>query len=88
MSNDFTLIECHPPMPIDPFAAHGFGQEPELRRQLEQLDAEQLKDIIAEHGMDRAKLAMRWKTCARLIDLIVETVAARAKKGDAFRKGP
>jgi hypothetical protein len=71
---------------IDPFSTHAAGGVSGLREALEQLDVEQLKDIVAEHGMDRQKLAMKWKTPARLIDLIVETVSARAKKGDAFRR--
>jgi len=49
------------------------------------LNIEQLKDMVAEHGMDQAKLAMKWRTSDRLVDLIASTVAARARKGDAFR---
>lgn len=74
------------PGPVDPFAVHESGGQQKLRLELEQLDVEQLKDIVAEHGMDRTKLAMKWKTPGRLIELIVETVVARAKKGDAFRQ--
>lgn len=48
------------------------------------LSVEELKDIVAEHGMDSAKLAMRWKKPAKLIDLIVAKVDARARKGYAF----
>ena len=50
-----------------------------------ELDTEQLKDIVAEHGMDTAKLAMKWKSSERLIEFIVSTVEARADKGRAFR---
>lgn len=57
----------------------------DLKQKLEQLDVEALKDIIAEQGMDRSKLAMKWKSKERLVDLIVSTVASRAQKGDAFR---
>lgn len=72
---------------IDPFARFREGEET-LRNELEKLDVEQLKDIIAEHGMDSAKLAMRWKSRERLTDLIVKTVASRSRKGDAFRSRP
>lgn len=34
--------------------------------------------------MDRAKLAMKWQTPERLIDLIVNQTAIRSRKGEAF----
>ena len=72
------------PGPFDPMEA--FRQRPDdLRKRLMDLDLEQLKDIVAEHGMDRAKLAMKWKSKDRLVDLIMTTVKSRATKGDAFR---
>ena len=74
-----------PPGPVDPFELYERG-EGELRRQLLQLDVEQLKDIIAEHAMDRDRLAMKWKTPQRLIERIVETVKSRVAKGEAFRR--
>ena len=40
--------------------------------------------MIAEHGMDRDKLAMKWKTPDRLIERIVDTVRSRSAKGDVF----
>jgi hypothetical protein len=70
---------------IDPFAVFADGGEEGVRRSLSQLSVEQLKDIVAEHGMDRSKLAMKWKTSDRFVDLILETVATRSRKGDAFR---
>lgn len=73
------------PGQIDPFAVYSSGGEEELRRQLATLSVEQLKDVVAEHGMDQAKLAMKWKTPDRLIDHIVGRVRDRAAKGDAFR---
>jgi hypothetical protein len=73
-----------PPGPFDPYEAYGDGEET-LRRALDPCDVDQLKDIIAEHGMDHDRLALKWKTPERLIERIVETVAARARKGDAFR---
>jgi hypothetical protein len=48
------------------------------------LDLEQLKDVVAHHQMDRAKLAMKRQTPERLIDLIVAQTASRAHKGEAF----
>ena len=73
------------PGPVDPFELYERG-ESELRLQLRELDTEQLKDIIAEHAMDRDKLAMKWKTPDRLIERIVETVKSRVAKGEAFRR--
>jgi hypothetical protein len=72
------------PSALDPFAAYAEG-EPTLRARLGELSVDQLKDIVAEHGMDPSKLAMRWKTPGKLIDLIATTVRDRAEKGDAFR---
>lgn len=74
------------PGPVDPFDIYDRGGETELRKELGRLDLERLKDIVAEHGMDRTKLAMKWRTTDRLIGLIAETVDARARKGDAFRQ--
>jgi hypothetical protein len=56
-----------------------------LRGRLASLDIEQLKDIVAENGMDQRKLAMKWKTADRLIDLIVTTAQSRVVRGDVFR---
>ena len=56
-----------------------------LRRELASLDIEQLKDIIAENGMDQRKLAMKWKSADRLTDLIVTTAQGRVVRGDVFR---
>lgn len=68
---------------------HVYRETPEdLRPKLEQIGIDELKDIVAEHGMDRSKLAMKWKSKDRLIELITETIASRSQKGDAFRKGP
>lgn len=69
---------------LDPFAAYAAGKE-RLRESLAALNVEQLKDIVAGYSMDSARLALKWKTPERLIDLIVSTVETRLKKGDAFR---
>ena len=74
-----------PPGVIDPFVIHTEAGEDELRKQLGNLDLEQLRDILAEHRLDHDRLAMKWKDPSRVIDRIVERVAARAAKGSAFR---
>ena len=71
---------------FDPFVIHGHDGPEILRQRLGELSVEQLKDIIAEHGMDRDKLAMKWKTPDRLIERITTTVNSRAQKGDVFRR--
>jgi hypothetical protein len=58
-----------------------------LRQSLAPLNLEQLKDIIADYGMDPSKLAMKWKTPKRIIDRIVEVSLGRAAKGDVFLRG-
>jgi hypothetical protein len=73
------------PSAVDPFVLYAEGEDV-LRERLAQLDVEQLKDIVAEHGMDQARLAMKWRTADRLIDLVVNTVRDRSRKGDAFRR--
>lgn len=73
------------PGAIDPFAAYAEGGEPALREALQRLDLDQLRDIVAEHGMDNDRLAMKWKDAQRVIDRIVERVVARSAKGSAFR---
>jgi hypothetical protein len=73
------------PAPLDPYAEYALGEE-SLLYKLHQLDVESLKNIVAQYGMDRSKLVMKWKTSDRIIDHIVATVRARAQQGDAFRK--
>ncbi len=72
------------PGALDPFEIFPQGEHV-LRDRLGPLTPDQLKDIIAEHGMDTTKLALKWKNRDRLIDLIVGTVRDRLAKGDAFR---
>ena len=72
------------PAVLDPVALAKDGEEL-LRSQLASLNIEQLRDIVAEHGMDQGRLVMRWKTAARVIEKIVEISTGRARKGDAFR---
>jgi len=74
--------------PWDPFAVYAEQGEEALRERLAALDLEQLRDIIAEHGMDTDRLAMKWRDPSRLVNRIVERVIDRAAKGDAFRAAP
>ena len=71
---------------VDPFGLLSVG-EAHLRAQLANLDIEQLKDVVAEYGMDTSRLALKWKSRERLTDFIVMTVVARTRKGDVFREG-
>lgn len=72
-----------PPGQFDPFEVYTEG-EARLRRRLAELDEDQLKDIIAEHSMDTARAAMKWKDKERLVSHIVTMVAQRSRKGEVF----
>jgi hypothetical protein len=75
------------PGPWDPFVVFAEVGADGLRDRLTQLDLEQLRDIVAEHGMDADKLAMKWKDPSRVVERIVERVMSRSEKGSAFRSG-
>jgi hypothetical protein len=70
---------------LDPVALAAQGEEA-LRNRLAALTLDQLKDIVADHGMDRDRLVMKWRKPNRVIDRIVEVSISRAHKGDAFRQ--
>ncbi|MDE0199695.1 MAG: hypothetical protein OXK78_15935 [Caldilineaceae bacterium] len=72
------------PPSVDPFALYEKSED-HLRHALAELSLDQLKDIVAGHRMPQLTLALKWKTPARLVELIVETVKTRSHKGDAFR---
>ncbi len=72
-----------PPI-LDPVELVSQG-EPVLREQLNPLTVEQLKDIVAGHGMDPSKLVMRWKSRDRITDHIVQMAVTRSQKGNVFR---
>jgi hypothetical protein len=55
-----------------------------LRARLGELNIEQLKDIVADYGMDPAKLVMKWKDPQRIVDRIVELSVGRVRKGESF----
>ncbi|MEK4508961.1 hypothetical protein [Paenibacillus sp. FSL K6-2524] len=71
------------PAKVNPFVLLERGAD-FLMTALEALNIEELKDVIAENGMDTAKLAMKWKDRNRLINHIVETTRRRSSRGDAF----
>lgn len=75
------------PGPWDPYTVHAELGEDGLRQRLSELDLEQLRNIIAEHGMDTDRLAMKWRDPDRVVARIVDRVVERATKGDAFRPG-
>jgi len=56
-----------------------------LRSRLAVLTLDQLRDIVAEHGLDPGRLVMKWKTPERVIDWIIEKATVRSRHGDAFR---
>lgn len=71
------------PAVLDPVELARQG-EPALRSGLSKLDLEQLKDIVADYGMDPGKLVLKWKTPERIIDRIVDVSLGRARKGEGF----
>lgn len=72
------------PAVLDPVTVAREGKDI-LRSRLSTLSLEQLRDIVAQHGMDPGKLVMKWRKPDRVIDRIVEISLSRATKGDAFR---
>lgn len=70
---------------LDPFELYSQGEQ-SLRQALDALKIDQLKDIVSEHAMDSSKLALKWRSPARLVELIVTTVRTRVEKGDAFKR--
>jgi hypothetical protein len=71
------------PAVLDPLELVRQG-EPVLRARLAELTLEQLKDVVADYGMDPGKLVLKWKTPERIIDRIVEVSTGRARKGEGF----
>lgn len=75
------------PAVLDPVHIAKQGNEV-LRAELARLDIEQLRDVVAEYGMDTGKLVLKWRDPSRIIDRIVEVAVTRAQKGSAFREAP
>jgi hypothetical protein len=71
------------PAVLDPVDLARQG-EAVLRARLAELNLEQLKDIVAEWGMDSGKLVLKWKDSARMTNHIIEFALRRVKKGSAF----
>lgn len=71
------------PALIDPVQVVRQGEDV-LRERLQEFNLEQLKDIVADYGMDPAKLVLKWKDPQRIIDRIVDLSAGRARKGESF----
>lgn len=74
-----------PPAILDPVQVVRDGEHM-LRDALEKLSLDQLRDIVADYGMDTGRLVMKWVAPDRVIDRIVEISLTRAHKGNAFRK--
>lgn len=70
---------------LDPIKHLQEGRD-KLFNLLTELDIEQLKDIIAEYGMDQAKLVMKWKNKEKIIEHIIQLSEARLNKGKFFKK--
>ncbi|MDE7326086.1 MAG: hypothetical protein K2N63_07415 [Lachnospiraceae bacterium] len=73
------------PAVLDPIAMLS-EDEGLLLEKLYGLTEKELKDIIADYGMDPSRLAMKWKDRERLVNHIVDAAKRRASKGDAFRE--
>ncbi len=74
-----------PPAVLDPVQTVKDGEHV-LREALGKLSLDQLRDIVADYGMDPGRLVMKWVAPERVIERIVEISLTRAHKGDAFRK--
>lgn len=55
-----------------------------LREQLSGLNLEQLRDMIAEYGMDAGRRVIRWTKSERVVNYIVEISILRVTKGRTF----
>jgi hypothetical protein len=57
-----------------------------LFKELNKLSVEELKDIVAEYGMDIGKLVMKRKSKDKIINHIADISEKRNKKGDSFKQ--
>jgi hypothetical protein len=73
------------PAILDPFDLFTKGEQ-SMREALQALQVDQLKDIVSQHAMDSSKLALKWRSRERLVDLIISMVRMRTEKGDAFKR--
>ena len=68
---------------LDPVRLARDGEE-RLRAALEKLTVDELKDIVAEFGMDPRRKVMRWKTREKIVEEIVRISTNRSRKGESF----
>lgn len=61
------------------------GGEKALREKLDPFDITVLRQIISQNSLDSSRLSRKWRKKEKLINLIVEKVAARSEKGNAFK---
>ncbi len=71
---------------IDPFMILREQGQSGLRARLHVLDLEALRTVVRSHRLDPGRIASRWTDRERLVELIVEQVAARASLGRAFER--
>lgn len=76
------------PASLDPFKVLADSGEVDLMARLADLELEELRDIVAQFGMDPRRLVMKWKDAQRVREHIASTTAQRSRKGDAFRALP
>lgn len=74
-----------PPIDFDVFQVYAREGGEGLYERLAGLDVIALKRIVAIHGFDQAKLAEKWRSKQRLLNLILDRVAARNDKGRVFK---
>lgn len=70
---------------FDPYKVLSESGSEALRSRLRALSLEQIKDIVAEQGMDPARLVMKWRKPERIIEHVMSFVTSRERKGDVFR---
>lgn len=73
------------PSPLDPYEIAARDGVEGLREELHRLDVEELKDVIAEYGMNHDSRAMGWTDHGRFVERILEKTGFGASQGSAFR---
>lgn len=73
------------PSTLDPYSIAASDGVEGLRQRLKLLDVEQLKDVIAEYGMNSDGRAMSWNDHHRFVERIIEKVDFGTTQGSAFR---
>jgi hypothetical protein len=71
---------------LDPYALLREHGEEALRARLGALPAAALHSVIRAHRLDPARISARWASQARLVELIVAQVRARADHGKTFSR--